>query len=392
MCSSVSGTGNTKVTETELQKQEKSERNIEEYTEIAQSPSHCLESVTIAASTSKGIESPPPDDHFEAPPTNDIITPSPAHSITMSNLNKQQEIGDDKNTEIDKSTDKEDAGVGGKKVENEWMTDKELEEFRQETFDDLRETAEAVVALLTRHQKGGAFVDEIYDAALVFDEAYYELEKTSRENIIKFRKDIAELMIETKYFKLSCEIVMHTYMNGWRSEEGNEEESKTVPLIRSLDTLCNFSDCCDEYAIGLANEPGFLDTLIQVLRESLPKYFAKEGEPKLVGIEKHLIEPSLTIVHNMSMRETNILNLRNAGILSCLKPYLKSPNTKYALTALASLAGVINEEESNVIKSNKDIVMILLDCIREGMKDKMRECRGWSCQESVFSKFFIKSR
>ncbi|XP_060579608.1 uncharacterized protein LOC132736486, partial [Ruditapes philippinarum] len=45
---------------------------------------------------------------------------------------------------------------------------------------------------------------------------------------------------------------------------------------------------------------------------------------------------------------------------------------------------VINEDESDIIKSNKEIVMILLDCIREGMKDKMRECRGWSCHESVF--------
>jgi hypothetical protein len=40
------------------------------------------------------------------------------------------------------------------------------------------------------------------------------------------------------------------------------------------------------------------------------------------------------------MRQTNILRLRGAGMVSCLKPYLKSPNTMHALSALASLAGL----------------------------------------------------
>jgi hypothetical protein len=53
------------------------------------------------------------------------------------------------------------------------------------------------------------------------------------------------------------------------------------------------------------------------------------------------------------------------------------------------LIGIIKEEECDIIKSNKEIVMHLLDCIRKGMKDKMRRCEGWSCQESVFSKFFL---
>jgi hypothetical protein len=106
------------------------------------------------------------------------------------------------------------------------------------------------------------------------------LEKADRVNIDKFRKDIAKLMIETKYFNLSCEIVMYTYMNGWRNEDGIEEENMTVPLKASLQTLQNFSDCSDEYAIGLANAPGLLDTLKQIIGDSLPKYLAKEGEPK----------------------------------------------------------------------------------------------------------------
>ena len=48
---------------------------------------------------------------------------------------------------------------------------------------------------------------------------------------------------------------------------------------------------------------------------------------------------ALSIIHNMSMRESNVSKLRDAGMIEYLKPYLKSPNDMYAMNALASLAG-----------------------------------------------------
>jgi hypothetical protein len=298
MGSSVSCTRNTKVIETAFVKQEKSERKIEDCTETVKSSSHCLKSDPIEAPPSNNSSAPPPCNPIEAPPSNnilvpplgdqieaptlnDIVAPPPAPSVTMSTSNKQKENGDDKDAGTENSKDKGEAENGEKKVENEWMTDEELEEFRKKTFDYLRDTANEVVALKTRHQSGGAFVTKIYNATIRFMQSYFALKKTVRENIHKFRKDIAELMMETKYFNLSCEIVMYIYKNGWCGEDGKEERSKTIPLTNSLITLLNFSDGCDEYAIGLANEPGFLDTLKQILGDSLPKYFAKEGEPKL---------------------------------------------------------------------------------------------------------------
>ncbi|XP_060569404.1 uncharacterized protein LOC132727835, partial [Ruditapes philippinarum] len=390
MGSSVSCTGNTNFIKTELEKKERSERKTEECTEKDESSSHCLKIDPIEAPPSKGIVSTLPGDHFEAPPTNDILTPPPAPFITKLTLNKQKDIVGDKDNGTDKSTDIEEAGIREQKIDNEsmtnevtneeqeWMTDEELKEL-----DNLRNTAEKVLALQIQQQR--AFVTEIYNAPNIFFNSYYALKKADRITLHKFRKEIAKLMMETKYINLSCEIVMNTYRNGWRNEDGNEDESMTVPLTVSLLTLHNFSDCSDEYAIGLAKAPGLLDTLKRILGDSLPKYLVKEGEgPKLTESEERLMSGSLGVIWNMSRRESNMSSLRAADMISCMIPYLKSPNKQYALTALASLAAIIKEEECDIIKSNKEIVMHLLDCIRKGMKDKMRICEGWSCQECVF--------
>lgn len=48
---------------------------------------------------------------------------------------------------------------------------------------------------------------------------------------------------------------------------------------------------------------------------------------------------SLSLFHNMSMRETNIARLRDIDLISVLQPFLKSSNDMYAMNALASLAG-----------------------------------------------------
>ena len=158
-------------------------------------------------------------------------------------------------------------------TDEEIMTDEELEQFRRETFYNLRATAIEVVQLETRYAEGGEFVAEINNAADIFNDSFDMLEKTGRANIEKFRRDIAQLMMETKYFSLSCEIVMYSCKKRWHIEVGKENKEKL--LANCMETLLNFSDSSDEFAIALAKESGFVETVKQILEDFLPKYFAE---------------------------------------------------------------------------------------------------------------------
>ena len=271
MGSTVSCTSNTKVNETVLQKQDKSKPCIE----------------VSKSSSAQQLQT----NHSKASPSKNIVTPPPTHNSTMASnqtskeaLNKEKEVIDDKDAGTEKSKTEDE----GKKEKSELMTDEEIEEFRTKTFDYLRETATAVVSLQPQHDKGGEFVTKIRNASLKFMQSYFALKKTVRENIHKFRRDLAVLMMETKYFNLSCEIVMYTYKNGWRLDNGTDDQKKYIPLSNSMVTLLNFSDGCDDFAIALANEPGFLETLKQILKDFVPKYFGNGEESKLVVSEVHL--------------------------------------------------------------------------------------------------------
>ncbi|XP_053382963.1 uncharacterized protein LOC128549690 [Mercenaria mercenaria] len=376
MGSAVSCTSNSKVTESEFEKHSTSEK-MEDSSEI---------------------NSHPP----QSPPLNNIDTHPPQAPGAIVALDNESEKSkteqDSRGIEKEKKLDDDDkdAGTeknqenaktqGGEKVaELELMTDEEIAEFKQKSFDYLRSRANEVVALKTRQAEGGEYVVKIRNCIRKFDESFSALRRTVLEEIIKFREDIAKIMIETKFFNLSCEIIMNTYKNGWQLEDGKQNDKKYIPLLESILNLVNFSDGSDELAIAAANEPGFVELIKQILEDTQQRHLGKV-EPPLKQSEEGLVDSSLGLIHNMSMRESNIARLRDLDMIRSLQPFLSSSNDMLALTALASLAGIINEEECEIINGHKNTVEILLDYFRESLKDEMRRCsEGWSAKECGFT-------
>lgn len=283
-------------------------------------------------------------------------------------------------TEKDEGEEKENEKTPQEKL----MTDEELKKFKQKTFDYLHSSAKEVLGLEKYREEGGEYVVKIRNVTIRFMQSYFALKRTKLEEINKFRLAIAEIMIETKYLNLMFELVMYTYKNGWQDENGQKNDKKFTPLTNCILTLLNFSDCSDSLAIAMANEPGFIELMKQILEDMRDRHLEK-AEPKLKPSEERLFKHTLSIVHNMSMRETNTARLRSVDMITVLQPILKSPNDMYAMNSLASLAGIINEKECEIIAVNKDIVMILLDCLRKSLKNKLRRCKGWSSKECGFT-------
>ena len=92
------------------------------------------------------------------------------------------------------------------------------------------------------------------------------------------------------------------------------------------------------------------------------------------------------------MVDTCRTRLRKVKTIEVLQPFLKSPNPDIQIGALATLAGVIDEEESDIIKSNEESVIVLMDKLRQGLQAESRRSKGqsnWSCKECAMSKCYF---
>ena len=95
---------------------------------------------------------------------------------------------------------------------------------------------------------------------------------------------------------------------------------------------------------------------------------------------------ALSTVHNVSMVESNLARLKSLSFTQVLEPYLNSPDKMIQLNCLASLAGIIDEEESEMLNRNRDSVEFLMKVLRKGLPTKNRRYNGWSCKECGYGK------
>ena len=87
------------------------------------------------------------------------------------------------------------------------------------------------------------------------------------------------------------------------------------------------------------------------------------------------------------MVESNIPHLRKLNFTEALQPYLKSKDKDNHLTALAGLAAIIDEEESEIINSNKKVVKHLMKVLRRALRQDDRRYDGWSCKELALGEY-----
>ena len=104
----------------------------------------------------------------------------------------------------------------------------------------------------------------------------------------------------------------------------------------------------------------------------------------------YILNSTLTIIHNVSLIDSNIPYLRKYNFTEALQPYLKSKDKDEHLTALAGLAAIINEEESDIINSNRKVVKHLMKVLRRALRESDRRYEGWSCKELAFGEYTIR--
>ena len=115
----------------------------------------------------------------------------------------------------------------------------------------------------------------------------------------------------------------------------------------------------------------------------------KADEEEQCNCSKCIASSGLTLIHNIATVESNIPLLRQHNFTELLLPYLKSTDKEDHLSALAILAAIVDEKESEIINSNRKVVKRLMKFLRRGMRTIERRFHGWSCKELATSKFYL---
>jgi hypothetical protein len=86
------------------------------------------------------------------------------------------------------------------------------------------------------------------------------------------------------------------------------------------------------------------------------------------------------------MFEDNVDKVRYVGCIEAMKPYLDYENKTIRLLCLATLADLVYESESDILKSNGDVIKFLMHTISLAIKaeKKSRDC--WSLKELARSR------
>lgn len=217
------------------------------------------------------------------PPTALVVTEPLAQSPDKSQLEDKKRVDDDKDAVAENHKEIHETTSIEKKVELEPMTQDELAEFKQKTFDYLSNTAEEMLALESYRNENGEYTVNIRNACLKFVQSYFALKRTDLEEVVKYRLEVAQILINTKFIDLISEIILYTYTNGWFLEDGKKNNKKFNPISYSLVTLLNYSDCSDDLTVAIANQPGLAEMFVTIINNAQRRHLGHEEPPLQVS-------------------------------------------------------------------------------------------------------------
>lgn len=255
----------------------------------------------------------------------------------------------------------------------------------QENFKAFCEESFAIIRKLANILDANAFsftdlqrLDRIFKGLIHTHQLYFEPEKMfQREEYELFQIKLCDVMLETNQLPLYEKIIKEVPKS---KDFIDADDNHKMVLAVVMGTLHNCTDMSDSFAEAVTNS-----AIIGYAKEILDVNVTEHLANNLKSHTQQIILNCHGILHNTSMRSTNIEGLRKHDIVTTLKPYLESPGPMTRISTLASLANIVTEEECDIIGAHKVVVDQLLTVLQNGTKDKSRRCNGWSCKECVLA-------
>ncbi|XP_076113674.1 uncharacterized protein LOC143081913 [Mytilus galloprovincialis] len=176
-----------------------------------------------------------------------------------------------------------------------------------------------------------------------------------------------------------CNICAEILESGSSSEYPGIPTQHIEPLTTMLFVLVNCSDNNDDMSSIISKQSNFLRTVTKKLQQWTIPHFSEIDMKSVEGSD--ILDTLCTVLHNITMFEDNVPKVRDVNCIEAMKPYLESKDNTIRLLCLATLADLVNESESEIIKSNGDVIEFLMLTISKALETDDRTEDGWSLME-----------
>ncbi|XP_021371459.1 uncharacterized protein LOC110462013 isoform X3 [Mizuhopecten yessoensis] len=195
----------------------------------------------------------------------------------------------------------------------------------------------------------------------------------------EFKSDYYRLMVTENVVPKFCDMVVYILKHGYEAEDGTMDAEMFKPLSNTFGLLTNFTDNKIERADIVADHPEFLMCLAENFKKWMNPYLA--GDQIREDQIRVAISSPLSIFHNIAMQDRNINRMRSLGFVDLLTPFVSSPKEKTRLSAVATLADIVDEKQSEIIRTDVGVMKFIKNSLARAMKEKSRRIFGWSPQE-----------
>ncbi|KAL3892350.1 hypothetical protein ACJMK2_004563 [Sinanodonta woodiana] len=266
-------------------------------------------------------------------------------------------------------------------VEKEHNEVEQVKDSRENAFQLYNTALDNIRKIYGGKDNNKNWINDLFENLICVHEVYEaigQLYSFAYDVALRYRREAGKTMCETQTTK----VIMDVVIDCWRACDISKDDPDVINTMKlmgsAISVLWNFSDSTPDVSCEIVNEQNFIEILKTILTS--PK-LSMDTVDNIANEYKHFIKGALAIIYNVSQVDQTISSLRRHGIVTTITPYLDAGDDKIRLITLATLANIIDEEQSEVLKDKHDVIELLLRTLGKALKRGNHNYKGWTAKE-----------
>ncbi|KAL3892371.1 hypothetical protein ACJMK2_004582 [Sinanodonta woodiana] len=255
-------------------------------------------------------------------------------------------------------------------VEKEHNEVEQVKDSRENAFQLYNTALDNIRKIYGGKDNNKNWINDLFENLICVHEVYEaigQLYSFAYDVALRYRREAGKTMCETQTTK----VIMDVVIDCWRACDISKDDPDVINTMKlmgsAISVLWNFSDSTPDVSCEIVNEQNFIEILKTILTS--PK-LSMDTVDNIANEYKHFIKGALAIIYNVSQVDQTISSLRRHGIVTTITPYLDAGDDEIRLITLATLANIIDEEQSEVLKDKHD-----------ALKRGNHNYKGWTAKE-----------
>lgn len=252
-------------------------------------------------------------------------------------------------------------------------------EIKEEEMDKIQEAKLSMMKIQEIELKTKKLLSNKFKTALsnitqtcnMLSAGVFENSENAVENMQKYMDLVQEHKI-IEYVCQSCELIL-------KEAQADSYPGMSEALINTFDKILRYLvDLSDQFAQAsetISRQTGLVKEINAKLLHWHKTFSHDELERDI-----QWIEDLISLLHNVSMYDENVTRMKSANTIGTVQPYLDFKNNTIRLLSLATMADLIDESESKMIRSESDVIEFLMTSISNAL-DECGTYDGWSLVE-----------